>query len=192
MKYTYRDECILREKSDISNFILLGIWICVTLGIFMMDGYLIFIEGSDGFGSPLVGGLCAIAVAAIGITLYRNIHKRRSKALAIRRTAMEQGVRCTGRIVDAGWELEREDYDTWDENDNRVCKTRYSRNYWLDVDYCDPKSGEAKRSRAAYMRRSMERFLGCDVDIYIWQEWAKVIDAELTRVYVDTYSLDPI
>lgn len=190
MKYTYRDECILQENGDIGSFILLGIWICATLGIFMMDGYLIFIDGSDGFGSPVVGGLFAIATAAIGITIYRSIHKRRSKALAIRRTAMEQGVRCTGRIVDAGWELESEDYDTWDENDNRVRKTKYSRNYWLDVDYCDPKSGEAKRWRAAYMRRSMECFIGCHVDIYIWQEWSKVIDAELTRVYVDTYSLD--
>lgn len=102
MKYTYRDECILRNKEDIGSFIFLGIWVCITLGIFMMDGYLIFIEGSDGFGSPVVGGLFAIATTAIGITIYRSIHKQRSKALAIRRTAMEQGVRYTRRIVDAG------------------------------------------------------------------------------------------
>lgn len=146
----------------------------------------------EGTGSPVVGGLFAIATAAIGITIYRSIHNRRSKALAIRRMAMEQGVRCTGRIVDAGKELEGEDYDTWDENDNRVRKRRYSYNYWFDVDYRDPKSGETKRSRAAYMHKSMEHFIGCDVDIYIWQEWGKFVDAELTRVYVDTYSLDRV
>lgn len=189
MDYTYRDECILSEKGDIGSFILLGIWICATVGIFLADGYLIFIRGTDGIGSPVIGGLFAIAAAAIGITIYRSIHKRRKKALALRRRAMEQGVRCTGRIADAGMELEREDYTTWDENDNLVHEHRYSRNYWIDVDYRNPKTGENRQWRAKYMRRSMEGFVGCDVDVYVWQEWGEYIHEELTRVYVDTYSL---
>lgn len=160
------------------------------MDFFIADGYLIFVKGTDGVSGPVVGGLFAIATAAIGITLYREIHKRRSKALAIRRTAMERGVRCAGRIVNAGEELEGEDHDIWDENDNRIRKCRYSFNYWIDVDYRDPKSGEVKRSRATYMHKSMKRFIGCEVDIYIWQEWEKLVNAELTRVYVNTYSLD--
>lgn len=61
--------------------------------------------------------------------------------------------------------------------------------YWIDVEYREPQSGKLERTRAAYMVRSMEHLIGCDVGVYIWLEWSDYAQMNFTESYVDTYDL---
>lgn len=189
MKYTYRDECIIRDRTNIIAFCFLAFLICATLGIFLMDAYLIFVKGTDGIGSPVFGGMFALIPFGVAVCLYRDIHKRRVRALAWRRNAMEAGVRYSGRIVEAGKEMESEQYETRDEDGHR--ETRYVNlpNYWIVVEYFNAEEGKVKRFRAIHFVKSMKRFINCNVDVYVWHEWSEFIHKDLTLTYIDTSGL---
>lgn len=189
MKYTYRDECVIRDRSDIASFCALAFLICVTLAIFLMDGYLVFIEETDGICSPVFGGMFSLIPIGVAVCTYRGIHKRRSRALEWRRSAMAAGACYEGRIVDAGRELESEAYETTDDEGYAVTRRRSVPNYWIEVEYFNAELGEVKRFRAIHFVRRMERLIGCDVDVYVWHEWSEYIHKDLMLTYIDTSGL---
>lgn len=190
MKYTYKNECIIADRGDVGSFVFLGIWIMITLAIFLADAHLIFVKGGDGIGSPVVGGMTGVVVVAAAVVIYRGIHKRRSRALAIRYKALSEGTRCDGVIVDAGRILESESYEC--EGDDGRTETRHVTrpNYWIDVQYTVPKTGEVRVFRAEHMHKSMTRFLDCGVDVYIRYEWCEVLLKESPLIYIDTCGLN--
>lgn len=190
MKYTYRDECIIRDKSEIGGFVILAIFSFLTLVLFLMDPYLIIIEGKEGFGSALVGGLFGIFTFAMAMNIRRTINRRRSRALKKRRDYMDNGIRCDGRIVDAGTEMETESYQVT-EDDGRS-ETRFMRipNYWIVVEYCLPETGEVKRFRDNHFVKSMESFIGSSVNVYVWYKWCDILNKKSPFVYIDTYGLN--
>lgn len=189
MKYTYRDERVIRDKTDVMCFVRLGIWVCVTLAVFLADGYLIFIKGTDSIGSPVLGGMLCVVVVVMAVSIRRDIQKRRVRALQTRRTAMEQGVRYDGQIVDAGTEIESEWYEYTDDDNTTKRRSFTLPNHWMEVAYLDPQSGEEKRFRAVHFSKRMERFIGCGVDVYVWHEWSEFVDKDLALTYIDTYGL---
>lgn len=81
MKYTYRDERVIRDKTDVMCFVRLGIWVCVTLAVFLADGYLIFVKGTDSIGSPVLGGMLCVVVVVMAVSIRRDIQKRRGEAV---------------------------------------------------------------------------------------------------------------
>ena len=46
--------------------------------------------------------------------------------------------------------------------------------------------------RAEHMHKSMERFLGCGVDVYLWREWSEYIGEELHLTYIDACGLESV
>lgn len=138
MKYTYRDECLLRDKRDIISFRVMAGWICISMMIFLIDPYLIIIKGKQGMGSFQFGVVVIGILLAMTWTLYRGMRKRQRKALKLRRKALEAGIRYDGRIVDAGMEMETEACETKDENGRREIHRISVPNYWIDVEYAAP------------------------------------------------------
>lgn len=190
MKYTYRDECLLRDKRDVISFKVMRGWICISLLIFLIDPYLILIKGKDGMGSFQFGVVVLAILLAMTWTLYRGMKKRQKKALKLRRKALETGTRYDGRIVDAGMDMETEECTTEDENGRRETHHISVPNYWIDVEYLTPGSDRVKRFHAIHFSKSMEGFIGSRVDVYEWKEWSKYINEELMRIYVDTGRLN--
>lgn len=190
MKYTYRDECFFRDRTDIKGFCVMAFWFFVTFLIFLMDPYLIIFKGGEGMGSFLVGMVFSVILLMLAATMYRGISKRRRKALEMRHLALKTGVRCDGRIVDAGMETEAEECETTDDYGNRKMENIYIPNYWIDVEYFIAGSGEVKRFHAIHFSKHMKRFIGCGVDVYMWNKWSEFEDKELTMIYVDTGRLN--
>lgn len=116
MKYTYRDECIIRDKSEIGGFVILAIFVCITLVLFLLDPYLIIIKGKDGIGGPLIGCVFMVFTFAMAMNIRKTINKRRRRAFEYRRNYMNNGIRCDGRIVEAGMEMETEDYQITEDD----------------------------------------------------------------------------
>lgn len=189
MKYTYRDECIFRDKRDTISFKVMIGWLCIFQVIFLIDPYLILIKGKEGMGSFGFGVVCSGILLMMMATLYRGMRKRQRKALARRRRALETGVRSNGRIVDAGMEMETEECETTDENGQRRTGRISVPNYWIDVEYFGSGSDKLKRFRAIHFSKNMECFIGRNVDVYEWKEWSKYINDDLKMVYVDTSGL---
>ena len=189
MKYAPKRECIVSDKGDAVHILLFVLWVCAALGVFLVDAYLVLVKGGEGAGSLVVGTLFSLAAVAIGVSVYRDIAKRRRPALALRRKAMETGSHYSGRIVDAGKSRESVEYEC--RNDDNTTETRYFRqwNYWFEVEYQIPQEQEPRRFRAEHWNKSMERFLGCGVEVYVWYEWSQIAQMDLTLTYIDTHRL---
>lgn len=187
MKYTYRNECMISGRDDMVVAVLLVVLICSDF-VFYLVGLVTYLRDKDRLF--LVCGAC-VTIIALGIagTLKTRIKVRRRVALARRYKALECGIRCEGKIVDAGMEMQTEEYRDKDENDNMKTYYRKVPNYWIDVEYREPQSGKLERTRAAYMVRSMEHLIGYDVGVYIWLEWSDYAQMNFTESYVDTYDL---
>lgn len=187
MKYTYRDECIISSKGDIGYIIFIIVLLINDLALFVY-GFGFYL--SKGSTIVLVGGLLAsIITAAIVWSVVYSIRKQRKKALARRFKALKEGTRYAGKIVEAGMEMETEKYETRDQNNNLETSYRRRPNYWVNVEYTDPQSGETKRLHANHMVRDMKHLLGCSVDAYIWQEWSDFLQVYIQCSYIDTYHL---
>lgn len=189
MKYTYRDECLLRDKRDIISFKVMRGWICISLLIFLIDPYLIIFKGKEGMGSFRFGLVVTGILLMMTASLYRGMRKRQRKALKLRRRALETGIRCDGRIVDAGMEMETEQCTTEVENGRRETHSISVPNYWIDVEYIGPGADRVGRYRAIHFSKDMKRFIGRSVDVYVWKEWSKYLNEDLLRVYIDTGGL---
>lgn len=190
MKYTYRDECIISGKGDIALLSVLVFFVFITLAVFLINTYQMVFKNSDGSAFFGTYGVLSAFSLAIGIIVYRTISKRRRKALECRRQAMKTGIRCDGRILDAGMEMEMETYEVRDEKDNWETRHTNVPNYWIEVEYCVAGTGEIKRFQADHFVKHMKSFIGCRVDVYVWKKRSQYINGEITQVYIDTYGLD--
>lgn len=187
MRYTYKNECIIHDMDDVQGVIFVLLWLCATLAVFLMDAYIIIFKGSDGIGSPVLGGMFAVVTVAAAVCVYRSIAKRRKRALEHRNKALEIGERCEGRIVDAGMKKETVKHERYDNENNRSeTFFRTERNYWVAVEYFSPRTQEKKVFRAEHMRRSLAHHIGCAVDVYVWYEWCDLIQKDLSQTYIDT------
>lgn len=178
MKYTYKNECFISEKADIGRLTFLGIWIFATLVILLTDSL-----------RNAFGGFFTVAAVLFTIWIFLGIHKRQKRALKIRRTALKEGVRYAGRIVDAGTKQEMEEYETRDENDRTEVRTCKVTNHWIDVEYIDSQTGKTEKVYEKRMVRNMEHLIGSSVDVYIWNQYSRLIHADIKMVYIDTNGL---
>lgn len=178
MKYTYKDECFVSDRGDAGLLIFLGVCACFTLLLF-------FIDGAVGIGGPVTGCVFGGFTLLMAARVYVHMQKRRKKALAFRRKALTAGSRYTGRIVDAGTEIESESYQVQGEN-NRT-ETRYKKvtNHWIAVEYFDAEAGAYKGYRGKYMNKSLRDFIGCEVAVYVWHEWDVYIQGDFVWTYID-------
>lgn len=181
---------MIRDRSDIMGLFALAFFICLVLLIFLMDAYLIVFKGTDSIGSPVIGGLFSVVPVVLAVTMYRSTAKRRRRAMEFRREAMEMGRRYDGWIVNAGKERETETYDTTDENGDREVRYVNVPNYWIEVEYVVSETGEAKRFKAIHFVRHMKRFIGCQVDVYVWYVWSDILNNKLSQTYIDTSRLN--
>lgn len=189
MKYTYRDECIIRDRNELAGFFALAFYCCVPFVFFFMDIYLITFKNSDGAGGFLIGAMFSVVPLVIAVNMYRSIRKRRQRALEWRRSAMTLGVRYDGRILDAGVEIEFETYDVKDENNHWEKRHKKVPNYWILVEYPVAETGEMKQFKAIHFVKPMGPFIGSGVDVYVWHEWSEYIHKDLTLTYIDTAGL---
>lgn len=189
MRYTYKNECFIHDVDDIKGIVFVLVWLCATLAVFAMDAYIIIFKGSDGIGSPVIGGMFAVVTVAGAVCVYRSIEKRRKTWLEHRYHALEVGERHEGRIVDAGMVKESVRCERLDDNDRTETFYRSEPNYWIDVAYVDHHTQEEKVFRAEHMCRSLEGHIGCAVDVYVWHEWCEFIDKEISQTYIDTCRL---
>lgn len=190
MKYTYRDECLFRDKRDIISFKVMIGWLCISLLIFLIDPYLIILKKKEGMGSFGIGVVFSGILLAMMAVLYRNMKKRQRKALKRRRKALETGIRYEGRIVNAGMEMETEECVTTEENGRREIRRISVPNYWIDVEYLDSGDDRVKRYRAIHFSKNMESLIGSSVDVYEWKEWSKYFKEDLMMTYIDTGRLN--
>lgn len=187
MQYTYKDECFISDKSDVHGIILVLVLVCVDVLLFFAAIGFYILKGR--------ASLFNMEWLTVPITLMcawsvrHSIRHRQKPALERRRRRMAEGTRYTGKIVDAGMVMESEQYETRDKNDNWETCYRSVPNYWIDVEYFDPQSGQTKLARASHMVRSMEHLIGRSVDIYIGQEWFEFLKKYTRYYYVDTSAL---
>lgn len=184
MKYTYRDEYPFYSTGDKAHLVHVIIWTTAGIAALLTDLYLYVVKDtvSGGFFLGPIFLLIAVIFGLHGRSLSR---KRVKKGMEWRRNAMEEGDRYPGRIVDAGGRVEKFS-ETDRDNDGELYTTTYREpNFWIDVEYY--RDGELKRFRASQMCKNMERFIGCDVDVYVWQEWFQ--DRTISLTYIDTYGL---
>lgn len=187
MKYTYRNECLISNTGDRVCFIVVAVLICCDAVLYLV-GLVSYLLGR---GTTFL--VCAVVMTLALLTmlwsLKTSIGTRRKAALARRRTALSKGIQCAGKIVDAGKDMETEQYEDLDEHNNRKTYYRKVQNYWIDVEYIDPLSGKNARTHQIHMVRSMKHLIGCNVSVYVWEEWSDYSRMEFTHTYVDTYNL---
>ena len=91
-----------------------------------------------------------ISIITVGVawSISVGIKHRRRPALERRRRALAEGTRYTGKIVYAGVKMESEKIssDCVSAEDEKY-KNMYRRvpNYWVEVEYSDPQSGQTKQ-----------------------------------------------
>lgn len=187
MRYTYRNECLIRDNDDKVGFIAVIVLSCIDLGFYLV-GLVFYLRDRD--KTFLVCGAAAtIVVLSMLWSLKTSIKTRRRIALERRYKALTEGIRCPGKIIDAGKKIETEDYQERDKNGNWKTYHRKVPNYWVDVEYTDPLSGGKQRIHEIYMVRDMKHLIGRDVDVYVWQERSEFSQWDFIHTYVDTYSL---
>lgn len=187
MKYTYKDECFISDKSDVHGIILVLVLVCVDVLLFFAAiGFYILKGRASLFNIEWITVLLTLGSAW---SVHHSIRHRQKPALERRRRRMAEGTRYAGKIVDAGMVMESEQYETRDQNDNLETCYRNVPNYWIMVEYFDPQSGQTKRAYANHMVRSMEQLIGRSVDVYDGQEWCEFLKKYTSYSYVDTSAL---
>lgn len=196
MKYTYKDECFISDKSDVHGIILVLVLVCVDVLLFFAAiGFYILKGRASLFSMEWITVLLTLGSAW---SVHHSIRHRQKPALERRRRRMEEGTRYTGKIVDAGMVMESEQVSDPHDTRSRTDPNEYDKfqdcyrrvpNYWIMVEYFDPQSGQTKRAYANHMVRSMEHLIGRSVDVYDGQEWCKFLKKYTPYSYVDTSAL---
>ena len=187
MQYTYKDECFISDKSDVHGIILVLVLACVDVLLFFAAiGFYLWKESDIVF---LMDFFAVLITVGSAWSVHHSIRHRQKPALERRRRRMAEGTRYAGKIVDAGKKVETEEYKVQDQNDNWETCYRSVPNYWIMVEYFDPRSGQTKRAYAGHMVRSMDHLIGRSVDVYDGQEWCEFLKKYTPYSYVDTSAL---
>lgn len=190
MQYTYKDECLISDKSDLHAIIAVLVFACIDVILFFAAiGYYVREDSSILF---LLDFMISIITVGVAWSISVGIKHRRRPALERRRRALAEGTRYTGKIVYAGVKMESEKIssDCVSAEDEKY-KNMYRRvpNYWVEVEYSDPQSGQTKRVYGLRMVRSMEHLIGRGVDVYVRQVWEDCLGKYLADPYIDTCAL---
>lgn len=190
MKYTYKDECFISDKSDVHGIIAILVFACIDVILFFAAiGYYFREDSGDLFLLDLITSIITVGVAW---SISVSINHRRRPALERRRRALAEGTRYTGKIVYAGVKMESEKISSdYVSDEDAKYKNWYRRvpNYWVEVEYFDPQSGQTKQAYGLRMVRSMEHLIGRSVDVYVRQVWEDCLGKYLPDPYIDTYAL---
>lgn len=196
LRYTYKDECLISDKSDLHGIMAVLVFACIDVLLFFAAiGFYVWKDSDILF---LLDGITLLITAGMGWSVCVSIQHRRRPALARRRAALTEGTRCTGKIVNAGTEIESEPVSDPHDTRGRIDPNEYDSfqncyrrvpNHWIDVAYADPQNGQPMRAHASHMVRGMEHLIGRDVNVYVRQVWADCLGKYLPTAYIDTAAL---
>lgn len=155
MQYTYKREVFLFDKTYKAKVILGGI--CTAAALFFLAagqviGFLVF----------LPWGLLAISGLRGGLKDYHKWKEYRADR-------MKNGIRCNGKVVDAGghryW---KQHWDgDYDENGGQDTYSSIESDWWIEVEYTDLADGSKKRFKAQNMNRNGKSLIGRHADVYL-------------------------
>ncbi len=190
LQYTYKDECFISDKSDLHGIVAVLVFACIDgILFFAAIGYSVREDSGVLFLLDLMASIITVGVAW---SISVSIRHRRRPALERRRRALAEGTRYAGKIVYAGVKMESEriSSDSVSAGDEKY-KNMYRRvpNYWVEVAYFDPQSGQTKQAYGLRMVRSMEHLIGRSVDVYVRQVWEDCLGKYLPDPYIDTCAL---
>lgn len=162
MKYTYKVEIFLYDKTYKARVILGAIW-TVPIIICLFVGQLVpaFVM------SPLI--FLMIWGLKSGMADYNKWQERRN-------TMMTKGCRFEGKVVNAGGHKFWVEHWDGDRNENGGKDTYSSResDWWIEVEYVDTRDHTVKRFTAKNMNRNGKRLIGKKAEVYIYNSQAYI------------------